>query len=293
MALTILPGGATAMSLSLVSLSGLVLGVKTSTLRWSYTQLDGWHGAPPARDRIEDRPDGDGGYDAPPFLSPRTITIGGRVRGARADVARALDTLAAAAVGTPCVIGVDDPDLGYRTVTARLSGTPIVDAASLGVGVARWSLSFRAADARKYATPVSATVGLRTPDSGGLTYVLTYPLTYGTAGSGGIVAIVNTGTAPSEPTLTVNGPLTAGFEITHVETGRRLRYAATVGGPLILDCRTGSCTTEGQDRGGNLTIREWFTVPAGATGTFAWTSLGAETYLDPATLTVALAPAFN
>jgi hypothetical protein len=137
-------------------------------------------------------------------------------------------------------------------------------------------LQFYAADPRMYGQSSTRTTGLRTLGTG-LVYPLVYPLSYGTPGTGGSVQFTNTGTAPTEPVFTVSGALSAGFQITWVETGQRLTYSFPVGSDVVIDCGAGTASTQGQDRTVYLTQRDWFSVPAGAVGTFQIAALGGET----------------
>lgn len=109
--------------------------------------------------------------------------------------------------------------------------------------------------------------------------------------SGGRVALSNSGTASSEPVLTVSGSFPSGFQVTHVETGARLRYEAPAVGEYVLDAREGRVSIDDQDRSGALTVREWPSVPPGASATFALSAIG-DPALASGSLTVTLSPAF-
>jgi hypothetical protein len=153
-----------------------------------------------------------------------------------------------------------------------------------------WSLQFTAPDWRKYGEVQPGDTGL--PGGGtGLAYNLAYPLDYGDPGVPGRVQFTNTGTAYTEPSFTITPPLSVGFEITRVETGQRLRYEHPVGSELVLDCSAGTVMEAGQRRERYLTVREWPSVGPGETATFQFSTLGPETYLDPAHLSGQMAPA--
>jgi hypothetical protein len=138
------------------------------------------------------------------------------------------------------------------------------------------AVQFYAPDPRMYGLSSSLTTGLRTAGTG-LSYPLSYPLSYGTTGAGGQVSFTNSGTTNTEPVFTISGALSAGFQITWVETGQHLTYSFPVGSDLVVDCGAGTATTQGQDRTVYLTQRDWFSVPAGATATFQIAALGGET----------------
>jgi hypothetical protein len=155
------------------------------------------------------------------------------------------------------------------------------------------ALQFYAPDPRMYGQTLALTTGLRTAGTG-LAFPMGSPLDFGMLGSGGSVSFTNTGTAPTEPIFTISGALSAGFQITWVETGQHLTYSFPVGSDLVIDCGAGTASTQGQDRSVYLTQRDWFSVPAGATGTFQIAALGGETgSTNPAfTFTAQVAPAY-
>lgn len=280
---------------SQIQIDTLSLGVTIDGTDWSFTSITGWVDPAPMRDRMVDRPSADGLYDSRPYRGGRLIVLDGFVAGPRAALAAAQDVLAATAGdGQLGSFTFTDPDLGVRGCQVRLTGNPMIDASAVEAGMLRWQLAFKAPDWRKYGAAQTLTAGLRTGGTG-LTYPLLYPLLYGAAATGGVVTFTNTGTAPTEPVVVVTGPFAAGFEITHVETGRRLRYAATVGSDLVLDCAAGTALTQGQERATSLTIREWFSIPAGATATFSLSSLGGETAATAPTagMTVTISPAYS
>lgn len=155
------------------------------------------------------------------------------------------------------------------------------------------ALQFYAPDPRLYGQALTLTTGLRTSGTG-LAFPIGSPMDFGTLGSGGSVSFTNTGTAATEPVFTISGALSQGFQITWVETGQHLTYSFPVGSDLVIDCGAGTATTQGQDRTVHLTQRDWFSVPAGATGTFQIAALGGETGTsNPGfTFTAQVAPAY-
>jgi hypothetical protein len=241
-----------------------------------------------------DRPASDGSFDASPLRTARIITLTGQVRGStRSAVAAAADSLSGLMGPRVGTFSVLDPDLGTRSVQCRLTGTPQMDASSLGAGLIRWQWMFKAPDHRKYGPSLLPQTGLRSAGTG-VVPPFVFPLSFGSPGSGGSVSFTNTGTANTEPVFTVSGALSAGFQITWVETGQHLTYSFPVGSDLVIDCGAGTATTQGQDRTVYLTQRDWFSVPAGATATFQIAALGGETGTsNPGfTFTAQVAPAY-
>lgn len=276
------------------TVGGLTLGgVDTFGTRLILEREDGWLGGVGTRIQKQDRPARSGAYTAPAYLAPRVFTLTGKGVGASEvgalATARALSSLLAD--GSPAQFQWADPSGAYGALVQR-DGPPKVRL--LTPTDFEWSLTFYAPDPRRYGTALTQQAGLRT-GGGGLAYPLAYPLDYGTTPTGGRVTFTNNGTASSEPIITVSGPFAAGFEITYAEAGRRLRYEAPVGSDLVIDCGAGTVTTQGQERAMYLTVREWFSVPAGATATFALATLGSETSASAPTagMTVTTAPAYT
>jgi hypothetical protein len=276
-----------------ISIDSVLLGIALDGVKWRYNRLDGWGMGAGVETNTPPRPSQHGNFAGPTYRRSRVITIAGDVVAqTRAAAVAARDTLAGllpdGSVGT---FAVSDPDLGVRSAQVTLSDTPLSDDSSIGVGIFHWSLQFTAPDWRKYGEPQSGDTGL--PGGGtGLAYNLAYPLDYGDPGEPGRVSFTNTGNAATEPSFTITPPLSVGFEITRVETGQRLRYEHPVGSELVLDCSAGTVMEAGQRRERYLTVREWPSVGPGETATFQFSTLGAETYLDPAHLSGQMAPAY-
>lgn len=285
--MSLVPQGAARLSNAVLRVGGIPVGVRLEDgTAWRYHTLTGWWSAAPKRDRMEPRPTAGGAHDADPLPDARVIVVEGTISSQSRGVAAAgLDALAA--VSGDVLFEVDDPDVGYRWAQCRVIGSPQEDSSGLGVGFVRWQLQLKAADWRKYGPTQSMATGLRDPGSGGLEFPLSFPLSFGTPPSGGRVTLVNHGNAPSEPRFAVSGFWP--FQVAHVESAQRLTYANY--GAVDLDCHEGTATADGQDRTYYLTEREWFSVPARQSATFAFSNLLGVA--DPDALMVAsLAPAY-
>lgn len=118
-------------------------------------------------------------------------------------------------------------------------------------------------------------------------------LDWGTAGVLGQVSFINTGDAATYPRFEVGGPgaFASGFRITEIETGRELTFERTTndGEIIVFDSRTQRATLNGNDVTGDLSSRDWFEIPAGATYRYQITPLGAVT--GAPTFTMYAAPA--
>jgi len=279
-----------------VEFNGLLMGTGTP---YELAALGGFLDMPAVRSQHNPRPGRDGMFVGPDYAAGKVydleLEIAAEGGTSFAAAVLALEQAAQPQGQTLIPLRFQLPGKGVRAAWVQCLRRAIpVDLGFEKGFVQKSLLQFWAPDGRQYGPGLVVQAGLRT-QGGGLTYPLTYPLTYGTPGSGGRVTFTNSGTAATEPVITVSGPLTAGFEITHAETGRRLRYTAAVGSDIVLDCGEGTCTSQGQERAMFLTIREWFSVAAGATATFALATLGGETAASSPTvgMTVQLASAYT
>ena len=276
-----------------ISIDGLILGADIDGVKWKYTRLDGWLIGGRRETNLIPRSSQDDMYDGPSYDRERVITIEGIIQAkTRAAAVLAARQLAAVAPGnTLATFSVNDPDLGLEQARVRLSAKQ-GDGFAQGVGQVRYQLQFTAPDHRKYGEPVTVSTSLAAPASG-LAFPLGLPFDFGDASESGRIVFTNSGTAPTEPAFTVVGPMTAGFEVTHIETGRRLRYSAPVGSDVVIDSAAGTVTSGGQDRTTFLTLREWFSVGPGETATFQFSTLGTETAADPPRLHLSASPAYH
>jgi hypothetical protein len=291
--LIIIPGPVVGVDGVSASLEGLLFGVADEFgTELTLAAEEGWYGGPAMRDLGGDRPGAHGAFPVRGFRTGRSISMTGlgkatsQATGSRS--ARALRAVLA--------------DGGFGTLTFFDEDSEIMSALVQRDGEVklRWltdvtfeyQLSLFAPDSRLYGMPADLPSTALPGGGSGLSWPIGSFFDFGTPPQTGSVVFTNTGTAPTEPTVTISGPLESGFQVVQVETGRRLRYEAPVSGDLVLDNAEGTATAGGQDRTGLLTADDFFTVEPGATSTFQWSSLGSETSADPALMTVAAAPAY-
>jgi len=195
------------------------------------------------------------------------------------------------AAGYSSPFGVTDP-LGVRECSVELVSAPTADD-GLYSSFFKFSFDVVAPDPRKYGPEVSVSSGL--PTSGtGLTYPITYPISYGTPGDPGRVTVENPGTVETFSTFEVSGGLTGGFELKDISSGRRLRLERDVplGSSVFLNARTGRAYLDvpANDVTGFLTVREWWSVPAGVSQDVQFSALGVVSGVP--TLTARTKPAY-
>lgn len=276
-----------------VDLDGLLLGPGTP---YGLTVVEGLREMPGIRAGETPRARGHGSHGGRDDADPRIVRI-------EVDVA-ATPTVgfadAVAALSQRLVVrSVEVPVwahlpgwAGPRRLDARVRRGLVLTDVGYEFGLASATVHLVALDPLLYGQDRAPTTGLPVP-GGGLAYPLAYPLSYGAPANPGRVQLRNEGNADTAPRLTVTGELPAGFEVTVTQTGERIRYPAPLaaGEPLVLDCGTGAVLLQGTaDRRADLTVADWFLVPAGQERTVQLSSLGA--YSTTASLTVQYAPAW-
>lgn len=274
-----------------LSLNGFLVGLDLDGVTWLHELVDGWSHGGSVDTAFSARPGAHGLFDAPMYRRGRIITVSGVcIADTRLQAEDAADALAAVladgSLGEFAMLGPQ----GLRTASVRLSDTP--QSAWLDGLAFQWQMQFTAPDHRKYGDPFTAD----TPLGGGGTGLL-LPFgdffDFGDPGVTGQITVTNDGTAPTEPTITISGPLLNGFQVTQTETGRRLVYPDPVSTDLVIDNTEGTAISGGQDRSGGFTVDQFFTIGPGQSSTFQFSTLGAETATDPASMTVTVAPAYH
>ena len=252
------------------------------------TSLEGWEGLPAPRYDKLNRTRGHGSHSSPVWADERVVTVEGRSwdQENRDQVLWELQS-------RMTFDGGEEPltvTAAGRTLTAAaqlLRCDPVMVAQDWGIGRFGWIAQWRCPDPLRYGLPgAPLSTGLPT-SSGGLTYPLVYPLTYGVAGNSGRITIPNPGSAPASIVFDVSGPLPAGFELS--SGSQRLVYPVAVpaGQVITIDTAAGSVVAEGTaDRRGNLTVADWLQVPPGSALAVQFSSLGGA-YDAAATVTVA------
>jgi hypothetical protein len=271
-----------------VTWRGLTLGGDVSD--FEITEITGWEDLGDVEDYSQPRARGHGEHPGDLYSRARIVSVTGEV----VDSLRR-DALAAelrAATGLDSEIRDLSVDLFGLVLTAgaRLLRRSVTIVPSYVVGGVPFALQWRCPDPLRYGYPQpSQSVGLPT-SGGGLAYPLAYDLDYGAAGEDGSLTLTNPGTAPAPIVMEVRGPLEQGFEVS--AAGQRLRYPVPVpaGQVITIDTGAGTVLVEGTaDRRANLTIADWFQVPALSSLMVQFTSLGGA-YDPGAALTV---PAFR
>lgn len=261
-----------------VNFNGLYLGPGTP---YGISKFTGFMDLSGIRANYVSRPHKTGAYAQPHYADGAVFGLEFDITAtATTSFADAVAALRAATFAQPATLPLTyrlpgAPALAVAVQTINRSIPVEVETFEFGLS-AKAGVQWYAPDPRMYGATINSSTPLRGAGTG-LVYPLTYPLSYGSPASGGSLVFTNTGSAATEPILTVSGPLAQGFQITYVETGQHLTYSAPVGSDIVIDCSAGTATTQGQDRTIFLSQRDWFSVPAQSSATFVFATLGSET----------------
>jgi hypothetical protein len=259
----------------------------------------GWTGSAPPRPDIQPRPTSSGGYRGPNYRAPRVVELVGL---AEAPSAIARELLADQLAGL-CL----DPDTLYpltrhehgRTLTLWVEladKTSVIerrDGSTLDV-----SLQLIAPDPLKYtADNPAVSTGLASAAASGMAWNGSPGVTGGAewngsptvtggvqwqdaVGSGGVLLLTNTGTAPAPITFTITpaGSVT-NPTITNKTTSQRITYGGLLTASLQINTGTGSTVIGNTNVRGALTESEFFMVPARSSLEVLFTATGGDAQL--------------
>ncbi len=273
------------LSCTTVEWRGITLSSDSSS-PYGIRTLLGWDELPDMRLSAPERPQAHGRFDTPVWSDERVITLSGQIVSADRDVlvhalsaqmgpgGRKAEPLTVTRAGRTL--------MGYARLTAFKTET----SADWGVGYVPFVIEWRCRDPLRYGEPDSVSTPF--PQlRGGLEYDLytdgtvdTGFLEYGEASETGRITLTNTGSADVWPVFQVNGLIDDfGFDIALIDTDKRIRFSGRVpsNSSLVIDSASGTAVIDGSaDRGGLLTYRDWFSVPAGGSVEIAFIPLGTD-----------------
>jgi hypothetical protein len=194
-----------------VSLGGMALNYDRGDAAVIVEDLDGWYDTPDPEPRDAERVLSDGAVWGPKTIRPREVTLtGSAVANDRRELISIRDQLAfRATMRQPIELVVSDRALG-ESLSASVRGISGLTWRPVGPDAARWSLTVRAADPRRYETYWQTLVIQRTSGEAGGTgreYPRLYRWQYGSPVPPGSARLVNRGNAPAPVYITYAGPL--------------------------------------------------------------------------------------
>jgi hypothetical protein len=267
------------------TLGTLRLGaVDGSGVAWFLQGLEGWDSAE-VRTEFQEREADHGSWASPGYFGSRPITLTGTVEAQdRATLQNAMEQLytAAALADTTLTVWESTP----KQATVRRSGKVL--AQYVTDRTATWSVLVTAADPRRYGTTLqSGTTGLPNT-TGGLSFPVTFPITFSATTVSGQINAVNSGSMDTRPVLTIAGPVVAPTISALYPDGsvRQLIYSQDLasGDVLTIDTDAHTVVLNGSvSRRRFVTVSSgWPTIPAGSSVNYQFQS---GTYNASATLT--------
>jgi hypothetical protein len=248
------------------TINGVVLGASPYVI----TQAPkGVGSAPPARTSSTPKPQQDGAYGDRGYAGPKTIELAGLLYGdgtSWATLNARRDALIAAAYcKTDTVMTIVGDGLSRQITVRSVGPSPVEVVEGNASTVADWRAEWEALDPRLYSTALYSVVAGLPVASGGVTFNMAAPITFGAAGSGGTVLAPNAGSAPAPWTARLDGPLT-NPSIIHQEQGLTLMLVGSVlaGEFLTVDVLSRSILLGGTaSRYGFLAAPAWFLLNPG------------------------------
>lgn len=262
-----------------------------------FNSVSGWFGGAGVRSSFTPRPADHGSFAGPVFRDNLTPTFSGWAYADTRDqvAAKLMRLCAALADGHVGTVTVDDPSIGALSIQAQLAAAPQI-AWDANQNTWMWQLQVVATDPLKYGPQQSVSTGLPSPGSGGLVWPLfdgTGKLEWGTPGDPGRVTLTNPGTADTWPQFQVAGTVLGGVVLTDVDSGRQIVWRGDVpagANLLIIDSSSGHAYINGSLQDTQLTVKQWFPVPAGGSSTVQFSTLGSAG--QSGSLTALFAPAY-
>jgi hypothetical protein len=254
-----------------ITFGGLTIGGDGSP--YQLTQLDGLHDAPEVRTSDQMRARSHGLFAGTDYLGGRSIIAEVEVVAPHPSETVWQSFSSALIVGAetetplgfqiPGLAGGVDVQVGARV---RKLSLPIERAYLNGHG--RAVVEWFATDPRVYSqTLTTATASQATVAGTGVTFPVTFPLSFGGAVSGGQLTATNTGEFPAPWTATISGPID-NPTLENITTGETLAFVGTVatGETLVVDSLARSVLLNGTaSRYSWLVVgSQWFGVQPGA-----------------------------
>lgn len=243
-----------------------------------FTDLSGWLDAPDLRGENAARPGRHGAYPGQKRAGERTIEVELTVLAEDYTALQAIRNAANFAEDPQeealvAWFGTDTAQLVY----ARLERCKVPTDRDWSLGHHRATLQWVATDPRRYSVAEhSLTLGLPSTATGGLSFPLAFPLSFGSGSGAGQLSVLNAGPAATWPILEIAGPVT-GPTVINASTGQQLVFDPTFviddGQTLVIDTDARAVTVSGVSRRNRLMIAQWFPLAAGTTA-ITWATTG-------------------
>ncbi len=232
-------------------------------------ETDGFDDLPPVRSADILKAGAHGAFAGLDLLGERTMTIKFAILGSDRP---SYDALVQQLMGAFQVQAAELPlycgDGGNRLVNCRPRKLAIPRKQSYhGTFHPEAMLELVATDPRIYSAAQSSRRTGLTVSTGGMTFNATFPLSFGSGGSGGLLTVTNAGQFPTDATLSLSGPVINPI-VDNVTTGVSLLLGITLatGDTLVLDTLARSLMLNGTSRTAALLPGStWWNFPPGDT----------------------------
>lgn len=277
---------------ALVAIGDLLLNtVDTNGVFWVLESFTGW-GSPGSTAELTQRSRGHGATSSEGFLRPRVMTLEGVIDAPTAEaLSLAIDELSAAVTLDGFQLMVAEAGR-IRHVEAKRQDEILIS--WMDAVTARFSIQLSAKDPRKFGDLVTATTRLPFSE-GGLTFPVTFPVTFTGVSGTGKVTINNPGNTQAPVWLRIDGPIPAGgWNVTHLGKKQSLTFATALalgsGEFVTIDMDRREVLAQGQaPRSGYVTSRGWFSLDPGVNEI----AFSAQNYSSTASLTVSTKPSWS
>lgn len=275
-----------------VAFGDLVLNtIDADGVHWILEEFN-WDDSPASSAELTQRARGHGSTSSEGFYRSMVYTLAGTIAAPTVALGvAARNALASAVTLDPFQMTVAEGDSVLHSMVKR-QDQPIFR--RINPTDRTFSIQVSAKDPRKFGDLVTATTRLPFSE-GGLTFPVTFPITFtGTSGSG-VLRISNPGNTQAPVWLRIDGPIpTGGWTVTHVGKKQSLTFATALalgsGEFVTVDMDRREVLAQGQaPRSGYVTSRGWFSLDPGDNDI----AFSAANYSSTASLTVTTKPSWS
>lgn len=258
-----------------VALPGVTIDTD-ATGGWALVALSGFTDSTDPRLESEAREFGHGDFGQDDvFLNARYVTVEGEFHSTDEAAREGASSVLKSLHGQEFEVAFST-HAGVKRAMVRLSSRVVWDL-NVSQSVVPFEFTLKADDPRFYGVPQSGSTGVPTAGVGVADPIID-PFSEGAPGNLARVVCTNAGTAPMEPTVTVTGGLSDGFELRCLETARIVRVVRPIldGSTVRVDMGSGEVWLDGQSAlsAAYIPVAEWFQVKPGESCTIQFTPLG-------------------
>jgi hypothetical protein len=277
---------------AVVAIGNLLLNTADANgVFWILEKFSGW-GSPGSTAELTQRARGHGSTSSEGFYRSRVMSLEGTIDAPTAELlSSAVDDLSAAVTLDDFTLLVGEAGRVRHCLAKRQDEVIVTWIDSY---TARFSIQIVAKDPRKFGDLTTATTRLPFSE-GGLTFPITFPITFTGVSGTGVVRVNNPGNTQAPVWLRIDGPIPAGgWSITHQGKQQTLTFATALelsaGEFVTVDMDRREVLAQGQaPRSGYVTSRGWFNLDPGDNDI----AFSSANYSSTATLTISTKPSWS